>query len=203
MYHSITFGNGDLYTAEEASELGKPRLEGIFKGVNTWDDWHLIPSSRPTISNPEVTTNYLTVPGMNGSIDATEMLTGDIVFGDRSGSIDFYVANDYEDWKEIRKNIASLLHGKQARMVLEDDPLYYYEGRFIFKEWKSEPQFSRVTIDYHLRPYKYSIYEGRPMNTYEVEDYSGQVHQVTDVIWDTFNFETDYDYTTAAKVEVL
>ena len=133
MYHSITFG--EFYTAEEATTAGNPALVRTFKqSSNTWDDWHLIPSSRPTISHPEVVTNYVTVPGLSGSIDLTEYLTSGPVYNDRTGSFDFYVMNGFESWLTIRQKIVEAVHGKRIKMVFEDDPLYYYEGRFTFNE---------------------------------------------------------------------
>ena len=41
------------------------------------------------------------------------------------------------------------------KMFLEDDPNYYYYGRFFFKEWRSEANFSKVVIEYQVAPYRY------------------------------------------------
>ncbi len=43
MYHSITIGN-----------------------KNTWDDWHLIPATRPLFNPPTVKTNMVNIPGGDG-----------------------------------------------------------------------------------------------------------------------------------------
>ena len=64
MYHSITFGDGSLYPS------GSPK-EGQFMGINTWDDWHLIPSSRPVIASPGVSTNFVEIPGKHGQESAS------------------------------------------------------------------------------------------------------------------------------------
>lgn len=145
MYHSITFGDGTL-------------VDGHFVGKNTWTDWHLIPSSRPTMAQPGITTNFLEVPGRkDGPIDACDFLTGSVIYGQRSGSFDFIVDNDHEYWETIRSKITSYLHGKRMKMCLEDDPDYYYEGRFTVGDWRSESWNSKVTINYNVKPYKYSI----------------------------------------------
>ena len=60
------------------------------------------------------------------------------------------------------------------KMVLEDEPYYYYDGRFSLNEWKSENYNSKVVINYVLKPYKYNIFGE-----------SGAW------LWDPFNFETD------------
>ena len=167
MYHSITFGDGSLYPA------GHPK-QGQFAGANTWEDWHLIPDGRPTVTQASPTTNYVAIPGReDGPIDMSEYLTGKMVYGDRSGSFEFYVDNDHEYWETLRMKIVDYLHGKEMKMCLEDDPNYYYKGIFTFDEWKSESWNSKVVISYVLEPYKYRITDGGPW------------------LWDPFNFETD------------
>ena len=133
MYHSITFGN-----------------------KNTWDDWHMAPSSRPAISPPAVRTNYVDVPGANGQIDFTEALRGFPTYKSREGSIEFIVLHEYwNSWVDTYHTIMSYLHGKKMQMILEDDPDYYYEGRFSVNNWKSDPNYSKITIDYTLDPFKF------------------------------------------------
>lgn len=140
MYHSVTFGE-----------------------KNSWTDWHLVASSRPVISPPPVKTQYVEIPGADGSIDLTDALAGRPAYGDREGSIDFVVLNDYNldnydyNWIDVYTSIMQYLHGRRMTMVLEDDPLYYYEGRFSVNSWKSDQNNSTITIDYHVSPYKYRI----------------------------------------------
>lgn len=212
LYHSIYFNDGteSLFDIQN----GKPN------GKNTWEDWHLIPASKPAIPYPEVDLNFVSVEGMSGTIDSSEMITGDvdpntssssvtddvarsigdlelydyglgrityrpavrhITYSNRSGDLDFYVTQDKEDWISIRKKIAQYLNGKRIKMILEDEPGYYYEGRFTFETWKTDPKFSHVNIKYQLDPFRYPINYGTSQNP----NYSNPY-------WDPFNFETDY-----------
>lgn len=131
MYHSVTFGN-----------------------KNTWDDWFLIPSSRPVFNPPEVKTNYLEIPGSDGVLDLTAALTGSPNYSNRIGSFEFIVDNGHKEWFEIYSEISNYLHGQVMKAILEDSPDYYYEGRFSVKEWKSDPTHSLITIDYNVDTYK-------------------------------------------------
>lgn len=151
MYHSITLGD-----------------------KNTWDDWHLIPKSRPLFNPPSVKTNYIEIPGGDGSLDLTTALAGRPVYKNRTGSWEFYVENGFKDWTVLYSEIMTYLHGKKLKAILEDDPNYYYEGRFAVNAWKSDPNWSIITIDYEVGPYKRSL-----------------VAAGDDWLWDTFNFETD------------
>lgn len=150
MYHSITFGT-----------------------KNTWDDWHLIPTSRPLFNPPSVKTNLIEIPGGDGALDLTTALAGRPLYKNRTGSLEFYVDNDFRDWTVLYSEIMVYLHGQKMRAVLEDDPSYYYEGRFAVNAWKSNKERSSLVIDYDVNPYKNDI-----LGTDE------------EWIWDTFNFET-------------
>lgn len=163
MYHSITFGN-----------------------KNTWDDWHLVPETQPLVALPAQKTNYIDVPGASGSLDMSEALTGYPIYSNRTGSFNFIVTNNagvtqpYHNHKRIHQvveDIADYLHGRRMQMILEDDPNYYYEGRFEI-EGGIEESFNKVTINYNLDPYKWSIFNSADSN-WE---------------WDPFNFETGVIY---------
>lgn len=151
MYHSITFGD-----------------------KNTYDDWHLAPSSRPVINPPKPKTKYLDIPGASSSIDLSDSLTSFPIFEDREGEIEFYVLNGYQEWQTLYSEIMDYLHGRKMNAILEDDLSYHYEGRFSVDEWKSDSYWSKITISYRVNPYKWK-------NEKSTDDW----------IWDTFNFETD------------
>lgn len=153
-YHSITIGD-----------------------KNTWDDWHLVPTSRPLVVPPSVNTSYVTVPGSSGSLDLTEALTGYPTYTNRSGSWEFLVMNDYGEWYNRYSEIMAYLHGRKFRAILDDDPNYYYEGRFSVASWASNKNWSNITINYNVGPYKIEVHS---------IDENWQ--------WDTFNFETDTVY---------
>lgn len=150
MYHSITIGE-----------------------KNTWEDWRLIPSSRPLVNPPNVKTHFIDIPGGNGSIDLTESLSGKPTYENRRGNWEFIVQNGFKEWSELFSEIMAYLHGRHMKAVLEDDPLYFYEGRFSIDSWKSGQNYSTITIGYNLNPYKWSL-----------------IGSTDEWIWDTFNFET-------------
>ena len=150
MYHSVTFGD-----------------------KNTYDDWHIVPSSRPLFAPPPVKTNYIDLPGSNGKLDLTDILNGYPVYENRIGSMEFIVLNGYGEWQNRYSDICNYLHGKKMKAVLEDDPAWYYEGRFAVNEWRSEKDWSRIVIDYDVYPYKKEIIDS-------IELWR----------WDPFNLET-------------
>lgn len=142
---------------------------------NTWEDWHLVPSSRPVFEPPQAKSTVIDIPGFDGVIDLSESLTKYPIYQNRTGSIEFIVMNDYGDWAARYSEIMDYLHGHEVTAILEDDQEFCYTGRFTVSDWTSnnDGTWSNITFDYNLHPYKLRL-RG---STEEWE-------------WDPFNFET-------------
>lgn len=147
MYHSITI------TGDEGS-------------MNTWTDWHLIPTSRPFVALPTVNKKTVEIPGRNGVIDLTTFLTGSPTFGNRKGSWEFYIVNkfylysdpafiknvsNWESWSKAVREISGYCHGKVMSVTLEDDPDYSYKGR-LEVSYSPQSDYSTITINYDFDP---------------------------------------------------
>ena len=164
-YHSITFGDYDS--------------KGNFVGKNTWDDWRLIPASRPVFNPPAPKTHMIDAGGLDGVIDLTQSLVGYTLYSNRTGSFDFYVTNEFDGrtddktWAMIYSEVANYLHGKPMRAILDDDTFYYYDGLFAVNSWRSDQDHSKIVIDYNVYPYKME-------NREAFENWK----------WDPFNFKT-------------
>ena len=132
---------------------------------NTWSDWYLVPSSRPSVAPPSVKKTVIEIPGSNGIIDLTESLTGDVTYGQRTGSWEFIVMNEKPIlWSELYSDILDYLHGQRVRVYLEDTlksesdtsyPDYYYEGRIDVEAWDTQDNYSVISMNYNLDPFKY------------------------------------------------
>ncbi len=153
--HSITFYDG-------------------YRKLNTYANFHLIADPRPSVTPPSPKSKYLDVPGANGKLDLSTILTGFPVFDNREGDWTFYVLNGYGNWADRLSEIMNFLQGQQLKMVLEDDPNYYYRGRFYVSDWSSEPTWSKITIHYSVYPYKIGCAEtAGPNNTIYLTDTGG------------------------------
>ena len=127
-------------------------------GKHTWRDWHLMPDPRPVIEPPEPKFNYISVPGADGSVDATEALSKRVLFNNREGYFTFYIANGYEPWDYIYRKMMHDVQGGSVKAIMDDDPLWYYEGRFWFSEPKQDQYWMKVFLNYNVKPYKKKIY---------------------------------------------
>lgn len=169
MYHSLII-NG-VNTWEGPMEVdGETRTVGF----------HIVPTSRPKVAPPSVKTQYVDIPGSDGQLDYTEYF-GKVYYGPRTGSWEFkliYDLNDIDDsfrnrsmrqaiadgnnkfsnWISRYTQIMSAVHGKKCRILLEDEPEYYYEGRLSINDFESNEKESIIKIDYSLEPYKYPTF---------------------------------------------
>ena len=128
----------------------------IISGKNTYDEWGLVPMSPPVIEPPEVKTTYVDLPASHGVLDYTSLLLAETPYGQREGSWDFYVKAG-ASWASVYSNLMNYLHGEKHTVILEDDPHFMYTGRLFVDDWKSDKNYSRITIRYNLDPFKYSV----------------------------------------------
>lgn len=119
-------------------------------------DFGLVPTSKPVVNLPSPKLEYLDIPGRHGEIDITESLTGEVIYEMRTGSFEFIVS-DLEKWQEVYRKLLSTVHGKKTKLVLDTEKDYVYQGRLWVSEFKSDKNYSLITLDYKLDPYKYHI----------------------------------------------
>lgn len=160
--HSIRLYDGTYKIENIPYRIGNDSTTIRFETENyydTWDDFHLIPTARPILSLPTPNTKFVSIPGRKDPIDLTEYLTGHSTFGNRTGSWSFFTDVDYVEqrlggWVAFDKRLRSLFHGHVGKIVLLDDPSYFYTGELTMGQWQTGEDRSTVTISYDLYPYK-------------------------------------------------
>ena len=127
-----------------------------FGEFHSYKDFKLVPTSKPIIPLPPPKIEYLEVPGRQGEIDISESLAGEVLYGMRTGSLEFLVS-DIRKWKEVYGKLLSFIHGKTVQIILDTEPSFLYQGRIYVSEFKSDKNFSLITLEYRLEPYKYNV----------------------------------------------
>lgn len=174
-----------------------------FDDMNSWDVWHMIPTARPSIVTPQMVENYVEVPGLNGSLDLSEALTGYPLYQNRTGTITFMFMNGYGNWVERKNSVLAKLHGKTMRITLDDDPNYYYEGRITCGDWTTNKDMSSIDISYNVKPYAIHKY---PTVLRELEIASGATEEFTINMSETdvtIPVELTFKYTGGGTSEIL
>lgn len=127
-------------------------MQGIkFNDIHSYRDLNLVlaPFQMPP-ATPK--TNFIDVPGADGSIDASESL-GEIKFNDRTGNFVFSVLPS-DDFEEKKTQISNLLNGLKCKIILDKDPEFYYLGRLMVNDYKANKKLRQITIDFRVQPYK-------------------------------------------------
>ena len=145
----------------------------------TFDTWH---TSRDWglklvsyhIPMPEPKEKTVDVVGAHGVLDLTD--TDGAVYYNRREGIE--IIFDLEDgsaqvWLAKYSEIAAAIHGQKMKMILDDQPDYYYMVRLNLDSTKSEPVLSQFVLTGSAEPFKYDV-------TTSAEDW----------LWDPFNFHT-------------
>lgn len=124
-----------------------------FGSYHTWRDWGLYLMGPASVSLPVVRTNYVDVPGRDGYLDLSDALTGETVYETRDFSVPLMSLASPEDWPGLYSGILNAIHGQKVRIVLDEDPDYYYTGR-VAVDSPSYDGTWQFNINGVLRPYK-------------------------------------------------
>lgn len=116
----------------------------------TWTDWEMICETPVAIAAPAVKTNYIPIPGANGSIDLSQALAGHILYDNVSGQITFDVTGTTP--LTTYYAVMTHLHGMKGTMTPADGG-GTFTGRFSVDGYSvSDGQF-KITIGYNVIPY--------------------------------------------------
>lgn len=135
-----------------------------FGSYHSYRAWGLLLKEYPYISPPEPKTKLIEVPGTDTVIDLTESLTSGVKYGLREAEFQFYLFGDRKKWKETYSSILNSLHGKRLKIVIDDDPNWYYIGRVSVGELDADKAVAGLTITAQVEPYKYARHgEGKKL----------------------------------------
>ena len=118
-------------------------MKGIrFGGLHSFDDLGLILGK----------TEKIDIPGADGDLDQTEFF-GDVKYENATHRFEF-TADAQSDFLALYSRIKNALHGKKMRIILDDDPLYFYLGRCFVDKHHDEKGIAKIDIECDCGPYK-------------------------------------------------
>ena len=126
-----------------------------FGALHSWRDLYLAMEDRQEIGSPDPELYLYEVPGRNSPLDCSEALTGRVNYQQRTLKFSFVLREDARQWAFRYSEIASALHGQRMRIVCDDDPYFYYEGRVQIDPVKSSKYLGKIEITAVVDPYKY------------------------------------------------
>lgn len=125
----------------------------LFDDIHSFRDLNLVLA--PFVLPPaKPKTNYIDVPGRDGSIDATEA-TGEVKYEDREFSFTFSVfPQDELTFEERQTVVSNALNGKRCKITIEKDPDYYFIGRCTVNEHFANKRLRQIVVSVRVAPYK-------------------------------------------------
>ena len=128
-------------------------MKGIRFGAHHSDDLGLI-LGKKELGAPAVKDEKTDIPGADGDLDQTEFF-GEPKFENRTHRFDFSTMAPAEDFPAVYSNVLNRLHGRKMRIILDDDPLYFYMGRLHVSPFTNEKGVGMISVECDCEPYKY------------------------------------------------
>ena len=131
-------------------------MKGItFGALHSYNDLNLILSSKE-IGSPEVQERKIEIEGSDSAIDLTEFF-GEPKYEDVTHKFHFSAIGTQEQLLSLFSTVKNALHGKKMRIILDDDPLFFYMGRIKVLPFTNEKNIGKITIEADCEPYKYRM----------------------------------------------
>lgn len=131
-------------------------MKGILFGeYHSYNDLHLILSEKE-IGAPQVKKHTLDIPGGDGVLDFTDFF-GEPKYENVQHKFTFTTIQPRKDFMTQYSAVKNALHGKKVRIVLDDDPTFFYLGRCDVSSFKAEKGVGTITITCDCEPYKYNV----------------------------------------------
>lgn len=142
-------------------------------GIDMLNTYRMALKDRHCVQPPVPKTLYMDIPGADGSIDLSTANAGRIVFERRTITLNFGCGKPMDKWPSLFSEILQKFHGQEGKIIFDDDPGYYYQGRMTVSDYERARTLGTFTITVDADPYKYELLSGD-------EDW----------LWDPFNLDT-------------
>lgn len=131
-------------------------MKGItFGNLHSYDDLKLILNSKE-IGSPEVKVRKIDIEGADSSLDLTDFF-GEAKYEDVTHKFNFSTIVPQAQFLSLFSTVKNALHGKKMRIILDDDPLFFYMGRIKVSSFTNEKNIGIISVECDCEPYKYKL----------------------------------------------
>lgn len=144
-------------------------MKGItFGQYHSYRDFSLILGEKE-IAAPKVKTIKIEIEGANSALDLTEFF-GEPNFEDVTHKFQFSTIVPQSEFLTLYSTIKNAIHGKKLRVILDDDPDFFYIGRCFVSSFTSAKGVGTISIEADCEPWKYKAEETTVTQTVSGED---------------------------------
>lgn len=128
----------------------------FFDGKDTYTEYGLLLASK-SISLPEVRTNMIDVPGRDGLLDASEVLTGEVTYKNRTITLKLTGVDTVtcKTWPATISDFCNKVHGKRVKVTFPEDTTHYYSGRCSVGKVGLVKMMQTIPVTVDCDPWKY------------------------------------------------
>ena len=106
------------------------------------------------IAAPSVKTSKIEIDGADGSIDYSDFF-GEVKYGEATHVFSFTALVPRSDFLSHYSIVKNALHGKKLKIIIDDDPSFYYVGRCYVSKFTNEKGIGTISVECECEPYKY------------------------------------------------
>ena len=134
-------------------------MKGVkFGDFHSYYEWGLV-LQKKEIGAPEPKVNQIEIEGGDGVLDLTDFF-GNVKYKNRSLSFTFAKPGIAQDeYLALYSLVQEKIHGQKMKVILDDDPNYYYYGRVSINKWKSNKNIGDIVIEVDAEPFKMEAQE--------------------------------------------
>ena len=128
----------------------------FFDGKDTYTEYGLLLASK-SISLPEVRTNMIDVPGRDGLLDASEVLTGEVTYKNRTITLKLTGVDTVsgKKWPATISDFCNKVHGKRVKITFPEDTAHFYIGRCSVGKVGLVKMMQTIPVTVDCDPWKY------------------------------------------------
>ncbi len=131
-------------------------MKGVsFLGFHSFRDLHLLLTSKE-IGAPEIKRQTINIEGADGELDYTDFF-GEPKYTNVQHQFTFESIQPRNDQLSQFTDIKNKIHGKKGRIILDDDPSFFYVGRCSVSKYTNEKNIGKITVTCDCEPYKYKM----------------------------------------------
>lgn len=131
-------------------------MKGIkFGNMHSYRDLKMILTSKE-IGSPAVKTKKIEIEGADSALDLTDFF-GEAKYEDVTHKFSFSTIVPQAQFLSLFSTVKNALHGKKMRIILDDDPLFYYLGRCRVSSFTNDKNIGMVSVECDCEPYKYKL----------------------------------------------
>lgn len=131
-------------------------MKGItFGDLHSYRDLNLI-LGKKEMGSPAVKEKKIEIEGADSDLDLTDFF-GEPKYGNVKHKFPFSTMVAESEFLSLFSTIKNALHGKKERIILDDDPLFYWIGRLHVSKFTNERNIGIVEIEADCEPYKYKL----------------------------------------------